>query len=558
MKNISKACAVLLSVLLLASSCMKEILPEGSKLAESQVTRNSEVSLPGMVNAIPVSMMEAGTAGYLKKYKVHTDFGIPAIHLMTEQMLEDLVTLGNNPYYNRFYTSLLGRGLGDDKIFCSYFWDCYYQWIKSVNDIIRLINKKEKKTPEEIKFLGTAYAYRAYFYLDLARMFEPKEPGVKYKGYDISNVLGLTVPIVTEKTTDDESKKNPRAPHDKMYEFILSDLEMAAKLLADVNNGYTSPTIYAVNGLFARAYLEMGAFAGNKEFYAKAAEYAGKVIAESGKTPLTQDQWEDPVNGFNNGKANTAWLWGLTLSSEITGSIISYTAHISSEASWGYASLSQIGINKALYEQIPDTDFRKHSWLDPKREKFYAYKYAGNEEQAKSFINGSQDNPAAADYENIKFRPAKGEVSDFAVGNCADHVLMRIEEMYFIKAEALAQQDKLNDAGAVLESLIKTRNPDYVAKTTSKEDFLDDMMIQKRIEFWGEGILFFDYKRLGLGIKRGYPGTNHPEVYCYNCEGRNPQWNIVITRAEYQYNVGIDKDKTNNPDPSGLLKQWVE
>ena len=81
--------------------------------------------------------------------------------------------------------------------------------------------------------------------------------------------------------------------------------------------------------------------------------------------------------------------------------------------------------------------------------------------------------------------------------------------------------------------------------------------MQKRIEFWGEGILFFDYKRLGAGITRGYPGTNHPSVYCYNSKGRNPQWNFVITRGEFQSNKGIT-DKTNNPDPSGLLELWTE
>jgi hypothetical protein len=80
------------------------------------------------------------------------------------------------------------------------------------------------------------------------------------------------------------------------------------------------------------------------------------------------------------------------------------------------------------------------------------------------------------------------------------------------------------------------------------------MMLQKRIEFWGEGILFFDYKRLNMGITRGYTGTNIPATATFNCEGRSPQWNIVITRGEYQSNKILESQ--NNPDPTKKLTLW--
>ena len=78
-------------------------------------------------------------------------------------------------------------------------------------------------------------------------------------------------------------------------------------------------------------------------------------------------------------------------------------------------------------------------------------------------------------------------------------------------------------------------------------------MLQKRIEFWGEGILFFDYKRLDVGINRDFPGSNHPAVFRLQAvEGRSPQWNIVITRTEFQSNTAIT-DTNNNPDPSSTI-----
>ena len=81
------------------------------------------------------------------------------------------------------------------------------------------------------------------------------------------------------------------------------------------------------------------------------------------------------------------------------------------------------------------------------------------------------------------------------------------------------------------------------------------MLFQKRVEFWGEGILIYDYKRLNQGITRGYEGSNHPASEMFNTNGRSPQWNIVITRGEFQSNTGIT-EALNNPDPSEQIPVW--
>ena len=58
-------------------------------------------------------------------------------------------------------------------------------------------------------------------------------------------------------------------------------------------------------------------------------------------------------------------------------------------------------------------------------------------------------------------------------------------------------------------------------------------------------------------MTRGYPGTNQASQYCLNVTGRSPQWNIVVSRLEYQANLAIT-DETNNPDPSEFTDLWVE
>ena len=549
---------IMVSIAFAAVGCVSETLPQGSVQTQEQVAE-SESALKAMANAIPASMMTSDVLGWVGSYGDHTDFGIAGIHLRTDFMLEDLVTSGDNPYYNRFYAYVMNRSQGERYISCAYFWQCYYKWIKAANDIISLVNPVDA-TPEALGYLAAAYTYRAMFYLDLARLYEPKENAYT----DVTPVLGLTVPLVTEATTEEQAKNNPRVPREGMYEFILSDLAEAERLMSPLQMNYTLPSLASVYGLYARAWLEMGYWndADSQMAFSKAAEYARKAIVQSGKVPLTQAQWEDPVNGFNNGAASDSWIWGLTTSSENTINIITFTAHISSEATWGYAPLSQICASKRFYDAIAEGDFRKNSWLDPEYIGNpdgglpYSYKFSGTDADKVNFLRGTEMNPPAVPYQNIKFRPYLGECSDYAVGNCADHPLMRVEEMYFIEMEAVAHSD-LGLAKILLEEFMDTRVVDgsFVCEASDLNSFLDEMLFQKRVEFWGEGVVFFDYKRLGKGIQRGYPGTNEAAVYAFNSDGLSPQWNIVVTNGEFQYNAGINS-LTNNPDPSGKLVLW--
>ena len=529
----------------------------GGSQTQAQVSE-SKSALMSMIKAVPASMTTSGTIGYAGSYGDHTDFGVPGIHLRFEHMLEDIATMAENPFYNRFYAYDMNEAQGYQYTYCAYFWDAYYTWIRLVNDVILSIkpaveagSSDEEEIAELKDILGQAYAYRAMCYLDLARLFEPKEN--KYT--EIPDAIkGLTVPIVDETTTIEQTKSNPRVKRDSMYNFIFADLDKATELLNESETTFSRPTLNAVYGMKARAYLELGyaddpAFP-KAEMFAKAIEYARLVIDKGGFSPLTQAQWEDPVNGFNNAASNNAWIWGFSLVAENLGNLLTFVSHMSSEASWGYARYAQFGVSAKLYDQIPDSDFRKHSWLDPKKEEYYAYKFAGTEKDKQSFLTGM---PAAKAYQSIKFRPAMSECSDFNIGNAADYCMMRVEEMYFIEMEAQAQLNGVEEGKKLLKKFMTTyRDKSYSRNPATMKDFLTEMLLQKRVEFWGEGILLFDYKRLDMGITRAYPGSNHAGVFKYNTVGRSPQWNIVITRAEFQSNTAIS-DINNNPDPSGKI-----
>ena len=540
MKKATNITLATLAAALLASSCIKEADPY-------EIATEDQVTLETLIEGIPASLVQAGSAGYASEGQAW-DFALPAIHIATESMTGD-VAIGGNIGYDWFAQWGTNEALGADYAVGALTWDNYYAWIMAANNVIKQIDASDFATLDATQksYLGFAYAYRAMFYLDLVRLYEFKENNYT----EAPGVLGLGVPIVLPETTEAEAKNNPRAKVDDIYDqVIFPDLDKAEELLS----GFTAPDKYTISpalvyGLKARAWLERGTAKNDAEAYVSAAEYARLAINASGCTPLTQEQWEDPSNGFNSATANNAWIWGLALPSESVANLFCFTAHMSTENAWSaYGNDACRCINSNLYNSIDLRDFRRHSWLDPDRN-FYAYKSCRP--------NGSAYFATLKDYVNIKFRPAQGNYTDFKVGGATDIPCMRVEEMYFIEAEALAASQGVAAGVNALNSFMTTyRYPEYNCQATTLDDFRKELILQKRIEFWGEGIIFWDYKRLELPVKRGYPGTNAPVGYRMNSiEGYCAPWfNIFFSKFESLKNTAI----VLNPDPSAVISDWTE
>ena len=257
---------------------------------------------------------------------------------------------------------------------------------------------------------------------------------------------------------------------------------------------------------------------------------ARKVISNSGAQPLSESEWFGGKNytaGFNTIQTG-AWLWGSIMNQEnIHSTWLNYAGNICTEQTFGVGNSTYWAIrtiSKALYDQIPDTDWRKITWIAPED--------AGKEPRNKYRTILSDVNfkklPA---YTNLKFKPKEGNMIDANIGATIDYLMMRVEEMYFIEAEALAASQGVAAGVNALNSFMTTyRYPEYNCQATTLDDFRKELILQKRIEFWGEGIIFWDYKRLELPVKRGYPGTNAPVGYRMNsiedksCNLSEPCW----------------------------------
>jgi hypothetical protein len=127
---------------------------------------------------------------------------------------------------------------------------------------------------------------------------------------------------------------------------------------------------------------------------------------------------------------------------------------------------------------------------------------------------------------------------------------MRNEEMYFIQMEAAYHLSGDAVARDLLIQFMANRDSNYNCFRTG-EEVLNEIIAQKALEHWGEGIVMYDMKRLDMGVKCGFEGTNYYVEGRHNSDGRLPWWTYCIPQGELERNEGITK---NNPDPSESLR----
>ena len=509
------------------ASCIEETFPESDTATAEQVQEVAS-ALEGTVNGIPSQMVQ----GYLVygEQEHETDMGYPQFMMAQTEMLGDIYPGGSNSGYDWYRTyNTFQASMGDRSYFSYLPWFTLYKFVKQANSVIGVVDLDDPTLSDEQRgYAGIAYADRAFQYYMLMVLFEP----VENKYTDISAVKGLTVPIVTEKTTEEDAKNNPRVTHDELIKFIHSDLDKAEELLSNFQpSNKRVPDLAVAYGIRAKVYLW-------DEDYANAAKYARMAIQVSGATPMNEDEWTNPNSAFAS--AAGSWMWYLTYSPESMGNLCNYCGWASAEADWGYSSLTKPMIDASLYNKIASTDFRKHVFVDPKKYDYYDYKTSRD----RQFIED------APDYLSLKFRCKFGDWETYSNGGATDVPIMRVEEMYLIEAEAVGVSQGMDAGVNLLNSFMqKYRQPNYKCKALTLRDFQLEVLTQMRIEFWGEGNAFPSAKRLKPGVMQNYEGTNAPaDIFKLNCEGIKPNWNLVIPANEEQSNKALIGK--NNPDPT--------
>lgn len=605
-------------------SCIDEAQPMNGIVTEKQIQKSS-LAAEAVVNGLPT---------YAKRVwrSMHWAWGYPALMRIRDVMTGDYYVHDHD--YNQFEVFARNLYAGPSYLITQFYYNYYYDFIFAANSAVRAVDPKTANDVQ-LGYLGVSYAYRAMLYLDVARMFEFLPCKVKDKKYfeegknlDGNTIKYLTVPIVTDKTSDLGSRKNPRATHEQMFKFIENDLNQAEKYIVHSanNKGNILPNLAVVYGLKARLYLwNAGYFTkeeGNEnkaqanENYAKAKEYAIKAIEKSKDaniTPIDKESALNPKTGFND---ISKFMWGIKYDKEdgaIKTGLLNWTSFSSNETNFGYAQAGpQNMIARSLYDRISNSDWRKLMWKAPNDEvalgknniyvdgserayNFYRADYlkrkakqvadgtvkftpeeqseydavlkadkeeeekikAMTEDDRKKYLAAKKDASIARSnsflyrlpvYGSLKFRPNEGEagINSPLVGAVTSVPLMRVEEMYFIEFEA-AEHLKAGDGIVLLTKFMKEyRDPDYSYKGDNN---IDEIIFQKRVELWGEGQSYFDYKRLNMSVKRSYPGTNFDDPQgIFNTDGRPAWMNICLVNLEENDNPAVKG--WNNPDPT--------
>jgi starch-binding outer membrane protein, SusD/RagB family len=460
MKNIFKRVTPLALAVLLLAGCEKDYLETSpSSDVPSELVFQTTDGATVALNGVYRSMWSSMAGS-------HGHFGQKSYDLTMDLMGNDMVihSRGYNWFVSEYNLSAQGSASNGSRSDVA--WEYYYRSINNVNRILANIDNATGSQERKDYIKGNALALRAYHYFYLTNLWQHT-----YKG----NESKPAVPLYTEPTTEGK----PRATVQEVYTQIVKDLTAAEGLLEGKTRDHISHlNAKAVKGIHARVALQM-------EDYAKAATKAN--AARQAYSPMSASTY---AAGFS--VKNDEWIWGLEIPNDQATIFASYFSHFDASV-LSYAMLGlQKKISKDLYDKIPDGDIRKARFVAP------------------GTGSGKQ---AGVDYNQLKFRlPVAGSWS-------ADYVLMRASEMYLIEAEALARTNQPGQAKTVLESLVQTRLPGYTTSATGQA-LIDEILLQRRIELWGEGFSLLDLKRLNMPLIRPSGEGNH-----------DPALAVVFTRS---------------------------
>ncbi|MDR2556430.1 MAG: RagB/SusD family nutrient uptake outer membrane protein [Bacteroidales bacterium] len=140
--------------------------------------------------------------------------------------------------------------------------------------------------------------------------------------------------------------------------------------------------------------------------------------------------------------------------------------------------------------------------------------------------------------------------------------LMRLPEAYYIKAEAQTKLGNTSGAKETMFEIISKRNSDVTdipsmetiyGTGNSKEDVLNFIITDKRREFAGEGLRWFDLRRNSMRLTRtGYSSASAP-----SSDDPNSPTTVTLSYRKVFINYPIYKICLPIPDIETNTRQWT-
>lgn len=430
-------------------------------------------------------------------------------------------------------------------------WYQRYHIIASANAII---NKAAEGTiPEDAKFkeiVGQAYTYRAYAYLSLVQHYA--------KGYLIGNPAsdpGVPLLFSSEAPFTSEPRSSVQAIYDQCkldIDNAISSFEGATARPTGNASDKSQLNIDVAYGLKARIALSMGEW----RTAADAAVMARKDY------PLMDES--DYYTGFNTTLLPEV-IWGSNVIGTETTFFRSYFYLMSNTFNGSQVRNNPKIMDKRLYAQIPDTDYRKGLFLkDAPNSNTSASNGMGGwanntnplytteaefdaeiERLASVYGWTSRHNTHPYMHVKMKQKTPGGIDPD-------DIILMRSSEMYLIEAEAEAMLGNIDAAQNALKPLGEERDSAYdVTMYDTQEKLMEHIKFQRALELWGEGFLFLDKIRWDEGIDHAANGGSGASEGLYQAgfqqakPSTNNEWIFKIPQEEIDANPNLGPGDQN-------------
>ena len=381
-------------------------------------------------------------------------------------------------------------------------WRVMYKVINNANIIIEGAENAEGNEADRNAALGQAYAYRAF-----AHYFLVQRHAERYDWSGGNSQEGI--PIVLTPTTEGLAA----SPVEAVYEQINADLDQAITLLEGYSRFNKTHINQAVaRGIKARVALTQGN-------WSVASEYA--QLAREGFSLMSRDEYQ---GGFND-YGVSEWMWGSHYNEEQGSAFTNFMAWVSRNFESSNIRGNPKSIFSVLYEQIPESDVRS-----------LVFSASGDHENLPAGYEIGP-NHARFPYTSQKF------LSYSSGDSRGDVPYMRAAEMYLIEAEAKA---RLGEGGAeALLPLAEARDPEYTLSTNTGEALIDEILLQRRWELWGEGFRFLDLKRLDMPLDRTSRNgveTNHDAALINNVlqvPAGDPRWVWLYPQDEVNANPNL-------------------
>ncbi|NME67068.1 RagB/SusD family nutrient uptake outer membrane protein [Flammeovirga aprica] len=324
-------------------------------------------------------------------------------------------------------------------------WWSGYKLIFDCNKIIENVQFIPEATQEEKDELeGQAKALRAYVNLKLVQMYAPA-----HKRDNMAQSI-----MIVDRILDVNAEDPGRATLQDAYDFIETDLLQAIELLSDlevdeIDRGFFSKK--GVYALLARTYLD-------QERWEEARDNALKAHQD---VPLMTAN--EMLQGFLYRNQET--IFSIAFTQEDNNIYLSLPSFY-----WPVAGYSSMRANDKFVEKFSTEDLRiyfflKEEEIDAERNLILKFGHNGT------------------------------------VGN-AERIVIRASEMHLIEAECEAELGNYSKAQDALHLIQARAYPGVPKSKNTGQELIDEILLERRKELFGEGFRWNDIKRRQLPFVR--------------------------------------------------------